>query len=66
MSDNVRYLLHDLCKDEFEVGLKANQVVEEETGVRFLEDEAAFIALHFVNALLDEEIDNVYDITPLG
>jgi len=50
-------------KDEFQVGLKANQVVEEETGVRFLEDEAAFIAMHFVNALLNEEITNVYDIT---
>lgn len=50
-------------KDEFEVGLKANQVVEEETGVKFLEDEAAFIAMHFVNALLNEEISNVYEIT---
>jgi len=38
-------------------------VVEEETGVRFLEDEAAFIALHFVNAEMDEKISNIYDIT---
>lgn len=50
-------------KDEFEVGLKANKVVEDETGVRFLEDEAAFIALHFVNAELNGEIGNIYDIT---
>lgn len=50
-------------KDEFEIGLKANQVVEEETGIKFLEDEAAFIAMHFVNALLNEEIANVYEIT---
>ena len=33
-------------KDEYEAGLKANKIVEEETGVHFLEDEAAFIALH--------------------
>lgn len=50
-------------KDEYEIGLKANQVVLEETGVEFLEDEAAFIALHFVNAQLGEQISNVYDIT---
>ena len=50
-------------KDEFEVGLKANEVVREETGVAFLEDEAAFIALHFVNAQLGEQMGNVYDIT---
>lgn len=52
-------------KDEFEVGLKANQVVEEETGIRFLEDEAAFIAIHFVNALLNEDIAHVYEITQI-
>lgn len=52
-------------RDEFAVGLKANKIVEEETGVRFLEDEAAFIALHFANAQLDggEDISNTYRIT---
>ena len=50
-------------KDEFEIGLKANKVVEEETGISFLEDEAAFIALHFVNAELNGDLSNIYDIT---
>jgi len=49
-------------KDEFEVGLKANQVVEKETGVRFLEDEAAFIALHFINAEINGEISSTYEL----
>ena len=44
--------IRQLYKDEFRVGLKANEIVKEETGVEFTEDEAAFIALHFVNAQL--------------
>lgn len=52
-------------RDEYEIGLKANEVVKEETGVEFPEDEAAFIALHFVNAQLGEQMANVYDITYL-
>ncbi len=50
-------------KDEYEVGLKANQMIGEETGLHFLDDEAAFIALHFVNAELNGDISNMYDIT---
>lgn len=51
--------------DEFEVGLKANQIVLEETGVKFLEDEAAFITLHFINAELNSQMKNVYGITQI-
>jgi Transcriptional antiterminator len=50
-------------RDEFNVGLKANQIVLEETEINFMEDEAAFIALHFVNAQLNGQMENVYDIT---
>lgn len=50
-------------RDEYKIGLKANEVVKEETGVEFLEDEAAFIAMHFVNAQLGEQVTTVYDIT---
>lgn len=52
-------------RDEFDVGLKANQIVLEEAGVEFMEAEAAFIALHFVNAQLNEQMENVYDITQI-
>ncbi|WP_283673892.1 BglG family transcription antiterminator LicT [Butyricicoccus sp. Marseille-Q5471] len=51
--------------DEFSVGLKANEIVLEETGVQFTEDEAGFIAMHFVNAQIDGEIREVYDMTYL-
>lgn len=50
-------------KDEFEIGQKSIKVVEEETGVRLLEDEAAFIAIHFVNAERNGEIQETYDMT---
>lgn len=51
--------------DEFAVGLKANEIVMEETGVAFTEDEAGFIAMHFVNAQVGGEIREVYDMTYL-
>lgn len=35
---------------EFDVGLLAIDLIANQTGVQFLEDEAAFMALHFVNA----------------
>ena len=58
-------LIRQLYKDEFRVGLKANEIVKEETGVEFTDDEAAFIALHFVNAQLGGEIRDIYDMTYL-
>lgn len=51
--------------DEFKVGLTACAIVEEETGVAFPEDEAGFIAMHFVNAEIGGEIREVYDMTYL-
>jgi len=55
-----------LYRDEFEVGEKAAEIVREAAGVSFLEDEKAFIAMHFVNAQLNEsnyEMNKIYTIT---
>ncbi len=57
--------IRQFYKDEFQVGLRANEIVREETGVCFTEDEAAFIAMHFVNAQIGGEIREVYDMTYL-
>ena len=57
--------IRQFYKDEYEVGLKANEIVLEETGVQFTEDEAGFIAMHFVNAQLGGDIREVYDMTYL-
>ena len=51
--------------DEYQVGMEARRIVLEETGVAFAEDEAGFIALHFVNAQVGGEIRDVYDMTYL-
>lgn len=42
-------------RDEYAVGLEALKMIEEEFKVHLPEDEAGFIALHIVNAELDEK-----------
>lgn len=49
---------------EFEVGLKALDILEQHFKIRLPEAEAAYIALHFVNAGMDDSsMENVYNIT---
>lgn len=50
--------------DEFTVGTQALDMIENKFKVRLPEDEAGFIALHLVNAEMDEEsMQNMYEIT---
>ncbi|GIO24169.1 BglG family transcription antiterminator LicT [Oceanobacillus sp. J11TS1] len=42
-------------KQEFQIALKALDIIEKETGARLAEDEAASIALHLVNSQLSGE-----------
>lgn len=50
--------------EEFSIGLNALDMIEERFNVRLPEDEAGFIALHLVNAEIDEEsMQDVYQIT---
>lgn len=50
---------------EFLVGKKAIELINEKIGIPLSEDEAASIALHFVNAELGMELPNMIDITKL-
>ncbi|WP_066891479.1 BglG family transcription antiterminator LicT [Clostridium nigeriense] len=52
-------------KEEFEIGMKALEIIEKKTRVRLPDDEAGFIALHIVNAQLNEEQPMVEGITKL-
>lgn len=52
-------------KDEFKIGLKALDYIEEKFKVRLPEDEAGFIALHIVNAQMDQDIKIIYEITQI-
>ncbi|WP_066188886.1 BglG family transcription antiterminator LicT [Gracilibacillus timonensis] len=51
-------------KTEFEIGLKALEIIKERSGIAFDEDEAGFIALHLVNTQVEgNEIDKTIKIT---
>ena len=49
----------------YQAGCMAVDTIREETGVAFPEDEAGFIAMHFVNAVVGGELPEVYDMTRL-
>nr|WP_276561310.1 PRD domain-containing protein [Bacillus paramycoides] len=52
-----------LYKDEYEIGLEALNMICEHAGVILPEDEAGFLALHIVNAELNEEMPVVQSMT---
>ncbi|GAA0077432.1 PRD domain-containing protein [Clostridium sp. CTA-5] len=51
--------------DEFEIGMKAIDIIREKTKVKLPDDEAGFIAFHIVSAQLNEEQPMVQGITKL-
>jgi beta-glucoside operon transcriptional antiterminator len=50
-------------REEFAIGERAVAILKRSTGLEFLIDEAAFIALHFVNSEINGDISNIYEIT---
>lgn len=52
-----------LYKEEFLVGMEALNMVFDQFNVILPEDEAAFIALHLVNAQLNDDMTSVVDMT---
>lgn len=48
---------------EFQLGQYCLKVIRERLGVELIEDEAAFIALHIVNAELNTSMSQMYEIT---
>ncbi|MFP3846064.1 BglG family transcription antiterminator LicT [Priestia filamentosa] len=52
-----------LYKDEYEIGLEALNMICEQFGVLLPEDEAGFLALHIVNAELNEEMPTIRNMT---
>lgn len=62
LSNPLKWDIKRFYPDEFAIGQKAVQIIAEETGIRFEDDEAAFIALHFVNAEMVEDSRSVHDV----
>lgn len=54
-----------LYKNEFMCGVEAINIIQDKLNIHLPEDEAGFIAMHFVNAELNEEMPNVIQITKL-
>ncbi|WP_462411497.1 BglG family transcription antiterminator LicT [Neobacillus sp. Marseille-QA0830] len=52
-----------LYKDEFSIGLEAIKRIKEKLGIELPEDEAGFIALHILNAELNDDASNIMTIT---
>lgn len=52
-------------KDEFNIGIEALKIIDKKINVLLPEDEAAFIAIHISNSLMDEGEENVYEITKI-
>lgn len=51
---------------EYEIGLRAVELIKEKINIDFPEDEAGFIALHIVNAQLDKSsMENIFKVTKL-
>lgn len=57
------YEIKRFYRDEYQIGLKALNMIEERFGVRLPDDEAGFIAFHFVNAAMEEQTDKMFEIT---
>ena len=54
-----------LHKNEFEIGLKALEMIKNRLGVELTEDEAATIAMHILNGELNQDMPQIVDIVNL-
>ncbi|WP_227935355.1 BglG family transcription antiterminator LicT [Alkalihalobacillus deserti] len=52
-----------LYKDEFAIGKRALDIIKNKLNITLPEDEAGFIAMHIINAELNEEMPNIANIT---
>ncbi|WP_317695592.1 BglG family transcription antiterminator LicT [Xylocopilactobacillus apis] len=50
LRNSLKWDIARLYPDEYEVGQKALQIIQKDIGIKLVDDEAAFIALHFINA----------------
>jgi beta-glucoside operon transcriptional antiterminator len=54
-----------MYKEEYELGLKAVEIIRKKFDIKMDASEANFIALHIVNAEFDTELPQVYSMTKL-
>ena len=49
--------------EEYQIGKTALHIIQEKTGILLPEDEAGFIALHIVNAQMEDSVGDMYGLT---
>lgn len=49
--------------EEYKIGRTALDIIQEKTGILLPEDEAGFIALHIVNAQMEDSVGDMYGLT---
>lgn len=59
------YEISKLYPQEYELSLNALHSINDQFDVQLPNDEAGFIAMHIVNASMDENIANIYEITKI-
>ena len=65
LKNALRWEIRHIYKEEFIIGQKALALLQRQCSVSLKEDEAAFIALHFVNAELNGDLDRIVDVTKM-
>lgn len=65
LKNALRWEIRHIYKEEFLIGKKALALLQRQCSVSLKEDEAAFIALHFVNAELNGDLDHIVDVTKI-
>lgn len=65
ISNPLRWEIAKYYKEEFELGKRALSIIKKDLNVELPIDEAAFIALHFVNANLENSFQESYRITEI-
>ncbi|HCZ39530.1 BglG family transcription antiterminator LicT [Brochothrix thermosphacta] len=65
LKNPLRWDIKRFYPDEYAIGEKAIEIVQKNLGVQFEIDEAAFIAIHFVNAEEGKSFDYAYEIAEI-
>lgn len=65
LKNQLLWEIQRIHKNEFEIGLWAIDLIEKETDIHMDLDEAGFIALHFIDASLNQPMDNTINITEI-
>lgn len=63
--NNLLWEIRNFYPEEFELGHRALDLIDQKLGYRLPEDEAGFIALHIVNAEIDGHMSDIMKITEL-